>query len=42
MVISGASVAAVFTHNGTMEISDSLIAQRAIGMEADTEAFLKR
>ncbi len=40
VLISGASAAGVFTRNGTMDISDSLITQSAIGVEADTEAFL--
>jgi hypothetical protein len=40
VVVSGASSAAVFSRNGTMEISDSLITQSAIGVEADTNAFI--
>lgn len=40
VVISGASSAAVFSRNGTMDISDSLITQSAIGVEADTNAFI--
>jgi len=40
VVVSGATTAAVFTRNGTMEISDSLITQSLIGVEADTNAFL--
>jgi Right handed beta helix region len=40
VVVSGASSAAVFSRNGTMEISDSLITQSSIGVEADTNAFI--
>lgn len=38
--ISGASSAAVFSRNGVMEISDSVITQSLIGLEADTSAYI--
>jgi hypothetical protein len=40
IVISGASVAAVFSRNGQMEISDSLLTESTIGVEADSNAFI--
>lgn len=38
--ISGATSAAVFSRNGLMEISDSVITQSLIGVEADTGAYI--
>jgi hypothetical protein len=38
--ISGASSAAVFSRNGVLEISDSVITQSLIGLEADTSAYI--
>jgi hypothetical protein len=38
--ISGATNAAVFSRNGVMEISDSVITQSFIGLEADTGAYI--
>jgi Right handed beta helix region len=40
VTISGATSAAVFSRNGQLEISDSVITQSAIGLEADTNAFI--
>jgi hypothetical protein len=38
--ISGASGAGVFSRNGIMEISDSIITQSYVGVEADTSAYI--
>lgn len=40
VTISGASSAAVFSRNGTMEIDHSVMTQSAIGVEADTSAII--
>lgn len=40
MEVSGASVAAVFSRNGQMEISDSVLTESTIGVEADSNAFI--
>jgi hypothetical protein len=40
MVVSGASVAAVFSRNGQMDISESLLTESTIGVEADSNAFI--